>query len=69
MSPTHQKKRTENISAKTAMHVSYVAMTAAGYASAKNSAPVKNQQKIKGVQWITHLGLTAGPRSYIVYLR
>jgi len=69
MSPTRQKKETENIPAKTAMHVSYVAMTAAGYASAKNSTTVKNQRKIKGVQCITHLHLTAGRRSYIVYLR
>ncbi len=53
MSPTRQKKGPKNISAKTAMHVSYVAMTAAGYASAKNPAMVKNQRKIKGVQsWI-----------------
>ena len=53
MSPTRQKKGAENIPAKTAIHVSYVAMTAAGYASAKNPAIVKNQRKIKGVQsWI-----------------
>jgi hypothetical protein len=43
MSLTRQKKGPENIPAKTAMHVSYVTMTAAGYASAKNPAFVKNQ--------------------------
>jgi hypothetical protein len=46
MSPTRQKKGPENIPVKTAIHVNFAAMTAAGYASAKNPATVKNQQKI-----------------------
>jgi hypothetical protein len=46
MSPTSQKTGPENIPVKTAMHVSFAAMTAAGYASAKNPANVKNQLKI-----------------------
>jgi hypothetical protein len=49
MSPTRQKKGPENIPAKTAIHVSYVAMTAAGYALAKNPVTVKNLRKIKKV--------------------
>jgi hypothetical protein len=42
MSPTIQKKGPENIPAKTAIHVSFAAMTAARYASAKNPVTVKN---------------------------
>ena len=45
MSPTSPKKGPGNIPAKTAIHVSFVAMTAAGYASAKNPVTVKNQLK------------------------
>jgi len=45
MSPTRPKKGPENIPVKTAIHVSFAAMTAAGYASAKNSVTVKNQLK------------------------
>jgi hypothetical protein len=40
MSPTRQKTGPENILAKTAIHASFVAMTAAGYASAKNPVTV-----------------------------
>jgi hypothetical protein len=46
MSLTRQKKGPENIPVKTAIHVNFAAMTAAGYASAQNPATVKNQQKI-----------------------
>jgi hypothetical protein len=46
MSPTSQKKGPENIPAKTVMHVSNAAMTAAGYASAKNPAFAKKQRKM-----------------------
>jgi hypothetical protein len=46
MSLTRQKKGPENIPVKTAIHVNFAAMTAAGYASAKNPVTVKNQQKI-----------------------
>ena len=45
MSPTRQKKGPENIPVKTAIHVSFAAMTAAGHASAKNPVTVKNQIK------------------------
>jgi hypothetical protein len=45
MSPTSQKKGPENIPAKTAIHVSNVAMTAAGYASTKNPVIAKDQLK------------------------
>jgi hypothetical protein len=45
MSPARQKTGPENIPAKTAIHASFAAMTAAGYASAKNSVTVKNQRK------------------------
>jgi len=47
MSPTSQKKGPVNIPAKTVMHASNAATTAAGYALAKNPAIVKNQRKIK----------------------
>ena len=40
MSPTSPKKGPGNIPAKTAIPVSFVAMTAAGYASAKNPVTV-----------------------------
>jgi hypothetical protein len=46
MSLTRQKKGPENISVKTAIHVRFAAMTAAGYALTKNPVTVKNQQKI-----------------------
>jgi hypothetical protein len=46
MSPTRQKKGPENIPVKTAIHASFAAMSAAKYASAQNSATVKNQLKI-----------------------
>jgi hypothetical protein len=36
---------TENIPVKTAIHVSFAAMTAAGYVSAKNPVNVNNQRK------------------------
>jgi hypothetical protein len=49
MSPTRQEKGPENMPAKTAIHVSYVAMTAAGSALAKNPVAAKNQRKIKKV--------------------
>lgn len=42
MSRTRQKKGLENIPVKTAIPVSYAAMTAAAYASAKNPVTVKN---------------------------
>jgi hypothetical protein len=47
MSLTRQKMGPANIPAKTAIHVSFAAMTAAGYASAKNPVTVNNQQKIE----------------------
>ena len=43
---TRQKKGPENIPVKTAIHVNFAAMTAAGFASAKNPVNVKNQQKL-----------------------
>ncbi len=43
MSLTRPKKGRENIPVKTAIHVSFAAMTAAGYASAKNPVTAKNQ--------------------------
>jgi hypothetical protein len=46
LSLTRRKKGAENTPVKTAIHVNYAAMTAAGYASAKNPVTVKNQQKI-----------------------
>ena len=46
MSLTRQKKEPANIPAKTAIHVNFAAMTAVGYASAKNPVTVKNQQRI-----------------------
>jgi hypothetical protein len=46
MSLTRRKKGPESIPAKTAIHVNFAAMIAAGYASAKNFVTVKNQQKI-----------------------
>ncbi|MGD2039054.1 MAG: hypothetical protein PVH28_14275 [Desulfobacterales bacterium] len=46
MSLTRQKKGPENIPVKTAIHVNFAAMTAAGYASAKNPVTVKKQRKI-----------------------
>jgi hypothetical protein len=46
MSPTSQKTGTENIPVKTAIHASFAAMTAAGYASAKNPVTVRNQRKL-----------------------
>ncbi len=45
MSPTRQKRGPENIPVKTAIHASFAAMTAAGYASAKIPVTVKNQLK------------------------
>jgi hypothetical protein len=47
MTPARQMTGPENIPAKTAIHASFAAMTAAGYASAKNSVTVKNQRKSK----------------------
>ena len=43
MSLTSPKKGRENIPVKTAIHVSFAAMIAAGYASAKNPVTAKNQ--------------------------
>ena len=43
MSLTRQKTGRENIPARTAIHVSSAAMSAAGYALAKNPVIVKNQ--------------------------
>jgi hypothetical protein len=45
MSRTRQKKGPENTPVKTAIPASYAAMTAAGYASAKNPVAAKNQRK------------------------
>ena len=45
MSPTSQKRGPENIPVKTAIPVSFAAMTAAKYASAQNPVTVKNQLK------------------------
>jgi hypothetical protein len=62
MSPTRQKKGLKNIPVRTAIHVSFAAMTAAVYASAKNPVTVKNQRKLNSVclipnsyPWIIHL--------------
>ena len=43
MSLTSPEKGRENIPVKTAIHVNFAAMIAAGYASAKNPVTVKNQ--------------------------
>lgn len=43
MSLTRPKKERENIPVKTAIHASFAAMIAAGYASAKNPVTAKNQ--------------------------
>ena len=43
MSLTSPKKARENIPVMTAIHVSFAAMIAAGYASAKNPVIVRNQ--------------------------
>ena len=54
---TRQKKRVENIPVKTAFPVSNAAMTAAGYASAKNPVTVKNTRK---ASWELHTNWNVG---------
>jgi hypothetical protein len=49
MSRISPKKGRENIPVKIAIHVSFAAMTAAVYASAKNPVTVKNQRKVNPI--------------------
>jgi hypothetical protein len=61
MSPTRQKKGPGNIPAKTAIPVSFVAMTAAGYASAKNPVTVHWLHNDEPKTFCLRNGLTVKP--------